>query len=815
MAADDQQARASSATTTTPDLAAEIRSVPITGERKPVTALFADVVGSTALAESMDPEDWVALMNRAFEAMSASIQRYGGTITQFSGDAVVAFFGAPVAHEDDPERAVRAALDMLAAVERLGEELRDATGIELRIRVGVNTGPVVVGDIGGDVRHEYTALGDAVNVAARMQAAARPGTALITDDTYRLVAPRVEVIDRGRVAVKGKAEPVHAYEVVRLATLPGPTRGIRGLHSPMVGRDGALRQLLGLLDAVLAGRGRMAVVLGEPGIGKTRLLTELRAEATARDAAWVETRGLSYGADLPHHLVVGLVRSLVEAPPGASPDELAAALEAGCRDLLGDSWSTPYGYVAHLLALPLEAALAERLEGLDPAALQAHYQEALGALLTAAAHRRPVVLACEDVHWADPSSVDLVGSLLPLAHQAPVLLVCTARPERDVPGWQLVSDAREVFGESLRELRLEPLSPEQSRELVAHLLEIESLPEALRAILLGKTEGNPFFLEEVIRMLIERTVIVRAGTTWVADGVPRDVTIPDTVHGLLLARIDRLPDRPRTILRIASVIGREFPVPLLEEVSAPDGAPLGHLGTLEAAGLVDLAGTSPELRYSFRHALVQEAAYGSLLRRQRRDLHLRVAEALLRLQPDRRDELSALLAHHYEQAGDVARAAEHLLVAGERALRRFANREALAFFERAASHLPADNDDREALRRRVLAGLGWLQAGRTFVPGEDMLRVLDRVLPDAERLGDPELLARAHLVNADTRNLMGEWYATSAPLRASLQAARELAESLGDDPLRALPLALIGHGKLLAAEFAEAAELLEQAIPIL
>ncbi len=554
----------------------KMRAAKLTGERKPVTALFADVVGSTALAERMDAEDWTAMMNEAFDHMSKAVFRYEGTIAQLQGDAMLAFFGAPIAHEDDPDRAVHAALEMIAATEEFSRQLRATHGLEFRIRAGINSGPVVVGNVGTDLRYEYTALGDAMNVAARMQAAAEPGTVLITASTHRFVADAFNVEDLGEISVKGKTEPVHAFRVLSPKAVPTRRRGLEraGLESPMVGRDSQLETLKSLYGVVQAGRSRVAFLVGEPGIGKSRLLAEFRhwlddaaGTGVAPDVrpTWLEGRCVSYGRNLPYHLLFDLVRFTLQIPLAASETEARATLDRQLAAHLGDDARDSAPYLAHLLALPLHPEEADRAL-LDPEVLQGRYIASIHRLLRALSSRGPVVLVCEDLHWADPASVALMSQLLPLAAQHPVLFIAALRAETDSAGWKLVGAARELFGDALTELRLEPLSETDSRELVANLLEIESLPAAVRESILARAEGIPFFVEEVIRMLIERGVIVRHAEHWVATAEVGSVDIPETLHGLLLARIDQLPEGAKRSLRVASVIGRQFPVRVLERV---------------------------------------------------------------------------------------------------------------------------------------------------------------------------------------------------------------------------------------------------------
>jgi class 3 adenylate cyclase len=537
-------------------------------ERRHITVLFADIAGSTAIAEHMDPEDWTAVVGQAFARMNATVERYGGTIARLMGDGLLAFFGAPVAHEDDPERAVRCGLDMVKAIGELGAAHRAKEGADLQVRVGINTGPVVVGIVGTDAAHEYTAMGDAVNVAARMQAHAPPGSVLVTEATHRFIAPLVESRDVGVLELKGKSDAVHAFEVTSLK--PGATsqRGLAGIRSPMIGRDDQLARLSALFSVARARQGRIVTVLGEPGIGKSRLLAEFRTAVTAMDpsAQWVEGRCLSYGQALPYHVVLDLVRSMFRVSASADEPETRTALGRGLRDLLGDGWAEPYSYLGHLLSIQLEPDMQARISTALQGETMKRYVSSVATAIRAQSARAPMVLVCEDLHWADPASVDTLLALAPLMSDLPVVCIATSRVERSAEGWRLITGARDLFGDALTEIRLDPLSSDDSRTLVANLLQIESLPVATRELILTKAEGNPFFVEEVIRMLVDRGMIVRQDDRWIATASVADVEIPDTLQGLLLARIDRLPPESRRTLRVASVIGRQFAVSLLERL---------------------------------------------------------------------------------------------------------------------------------------------------------------------------------------------------------------------------------------------------------
>jgi class 3 adenylate cyclase len=539
-----------------------------TSERRPLTILFADIVGSTSIAEKLDPEDWSVLVGEAFGRLNAVASRYDGTVARLMGDGVLVFFGAPIAHEDDPERAVRCALDMVREIDVVGEGARVRHDVQLRVRAGINTGPVVVGMVGTDVAREYTAMGDAVNIAARMQAAAPPGGVLVTAATHRFVAPLVDATDAGHLVLKGKAEPVHAYHVTGLRAGAVSARGLgTEVRSEMIGRDAQLARLRDAFAIVRARQGRVASILGEPGIGKSRLLSELKAHVASSDpsARWIEARCLSYGRTLPYHLVLDLVRSCIGVPASAGEPEVRAALERRTKALFGEAWADPYTYLGHLLSIQLDPEVRARISGLEFETVKRYVSSVIG-LVRALAITGPVVLACEDLHWADASSVDVLQGLLRLANELPLLIVATSRLDRESEGWRLVSAVRDIFGDALVELRLEPLSGDDTRTLVANLLKVESLPKGTRDHILEKSEGNPFFVEEVIRMLIDRGAIVQRGDRWVATEQVSDVEIPDTLQGLLLARIDRLPPESKRTLRVAAVIGRQFGVTMLERL---------------------------------------------------------------------------------------------------------------------------------------------------------------------------------------------------------------------------------------------------------
>ena len=473
-------------------------SAQIEGERKPVTIVFTDIVGSTSLAEKLDPEEWKEIVSGAHQRVSDAIYRYEGTIAQLLGDGVLAFFGAPITHEDDPLRAVRAALDIQHAADDYASQLRGYVD-NFQLRVGINTGTVVLGQVGSDLHVEYLAIGDAVNLAARLQSAARPGQVLISASTARLVKAAFELEALGEITVKGKAEPVQVFEVIERKAAPARGRGLEGLRSPLVGRDRELATLEAALTELAAGRGQIVSLLGEAGIGKTRLLEEgRRANAHLK---WLEGRALSYGQALSFWTIMQLVKNdlgLSEADPEA---RLKVALRRRVKTLFGEQADETLPYLSLVLGIGLEAEAAQRLRALDEATLKRQIHQSISEYFARVGQERPTVLVFEDLHWADPSTLQVLESLLALTDRAPLLLLLLARAERDQGWWAVKQRAETDYAHRYTEIPLKLLTAGEQNQLVDNLLEVAELPDATRRLMLERSEGNPFYLEEVIRSL--------------------------------------------------------------------------------------------------------------------------------------------------------------------------------------------------------------------------------------------------------------------------------------------------------------------------
>jgi class 3 adenylate cyclase len=536
------------------------------GERKQVTIMFADISGFTAMSEKADPEHVRRIMNACFDSLVPAIRDFGGTVDKFIGDEIMALFGAPVAHENDPERALRVALELL---KRLSEFNRQ-NNVDLGLHFGINTGTVIAGGIGSQAQQQYSVMGDAVNIASRLEDASDRGQIFVGPDTYRLTAPLFDFEELAPLRLKGKSEPVKVYLLKSVKVQPGRQRGLAGTESPMVGRDQELDALIRAADALQQGRGRLVTVIGEPGLGKSRLIQEWKAtlERLGRSGhfTWIYGHCVSYGQSLAYHLLIDMLYSIIGIPVGSSEEDVRNGLGKLTEELFGPESSEIYPYLAHLMSLTLHGVAEDKIKEQDPQALQAQYLESIRRLLGALSSRRPIVIVLDDVHWADPSSTDLFSKLQSLTQHAANLFCMVIRPDQDVPGWKLITTARSIAADDVVEINLHPLGDTDARRLASNLLEIDALPERLKTTILEKAEGNPFFVEEVIRMLIDRGAIVKQHGRLAVGEALDTIEIPDSLQGLLLARIDRLDEDVKRTLRVASVIGRQFSVRVLEQV---------------------------------------------------------------------------------------------------------------------------------------------------------------------------------------------------------------------------------------------------------
>ena len=657
-------------------------------ERKVVTPLFADLVGSTSIGERFDPEDARDIISGAVALVIEAIERFGGTIKDLAGDGVLALFGAPVSHEDDVERAVLAGLTLSDAVSKYAVEVARSWGYAgLGARVGIDTGLAVVGPVGAGGRVEYGAVGDVLNTAFRLQSAAQPGTVLVGETARREVADLFEWEPPVALSLKGKGEPVVASVALRPRNSRVREAASRRPDALFVGRSAELATMDRALSQLVDGAGSAIFVVGEPGIGKSRLVAEtgLRARSGRYRSPirWLEARCLSYADNVPYSLFLDLIAGWLGVVPSHGGKRRISRFDGDAHTSQVDPADAPD------LELLLTGGRGDAQQGEDAGMVRERAFAAVESTLIDLAASGPLVVSLEDLQWADPTSLALTERLVDAVVRAPVVIVATARLEPGHASTELIEAAVERLGPHAHRIALESFTDEERRALTASLPGAGAVPDAIQKAILDATEGNPFFLEELFRSLADTgMLVVDADGRWrfEARGGPH---IPRTVERVLLARIDRLPPDEKEVLVAASVLGREFSLELVTGLVTDDRVVRSALDSLDRIGLVRTERHGSDVRYRFRHSLIQEAAYRSLVKRERRELHARAAVAIESSHEATSETIAGTLGHHLQEAGQVERAVPHLMSAGDRARDMFANAEALAWYDRALEALCA------------------------------------------------------------------------------------------------------------------------------
>src|SRR5215813_9674153 len=671
---------------TPPHLAEQILAARSTleGERKQVTVLFADLKGATELIADLDPEAAQRLLDPALHRMMDAVHRYEGTVNQVLGDGIMALFGAPVAHEDHAVRACYAALAMQAAMRQYAAEVRRTQGLELQMRVGLNSGDVVVRAIGNDLHMDYSAVGQTTHLAARMEQLATPGTIRLTATTLRLVEGLVQVHALGQFPVKGLPEPVEVFELVGTSAIRGRLQAsaARGL-TRFVGRQLELLALQQALERAGAGHGQVVALVGEAGVGKSRLVYECVHSHHTQGWLVLESASVSYGKATPYFPLIDLLKRYGHVEEHDDARTIRAKVTGHILTLDEALQECLPALLALLDALPEDSPFLR----LDPPQRRQRTLDALTRVLLRESQVQPLLLVCEDLHWIDTEAQALLDSLVERLPTARLLLLVNYRPEYQ-HGW----GSKTYY----TQLRLDPLPPVSAEEFLQALLGDDPSLAPLKQLLIARTQGNPFFLEESVRTLVEIGVLVGARGAYRLAQPIESLQVPATVQAILAARIDRLPPEDKRLLQTAAVIGTEVPWPLLQAIADIAEAALYHsLGELQAAEFLYETSLFPERAYTFKHALTHEVAYGSLLHERRRVLHARIVEALEALVGDRWDDQVERLAQHALRGEVWEKALAYGRQAGDKAQTRSAYREAVAAFEQALmalQHLPETQD---------------------------------------------------------------------------------------------------------------------------
>src|SRR5499427_6592599 len=772
----------------------------IEGERKQVTVLFADLKGSMELLADRDPEEARKLLDPVLERMIEAVHHYEGTVNQVMGSGIMALFGAPLAHEDHADRACYAALRMQRRVNLYADEIQRTGGTPVQIRVGLNSGEVVVRAIGNDLHMDYTAVGQTTHLAARMEQMAKPGSALVTGDTLRLAEGYVEVKPLGAVPVKGLETPIPVYEL----TGSVPTRSrfqastARGL-TRFVGRDRELQQLAQALERAAAGHGQAVVVVGEAGLGKSRLVWEFSRSHRTHGWLVLESGSVSYGKATPYLPVIELLKAYCRIQerddPRAIRERVAGKLLTLDRSL--ESLLTP---LLALLDVPFDD---KAWEALDPPQRRRHTLEAVKRLLLRESQVQPLLLIVEDLHWIDSETQALLDGLMESLPTARILFLANYRPEYQ-HGW----GSKTYY----LQLRIDPLPPESAEELLTALLGEDPTLESLRRTLIARTEGNPFFLEESVRTLVEAQVLVGERGAYRIAKAPQAWKIPATAQAILAARIDRLPAEDKRLLQAASAIGKDVPFALLQTIADSSEDDLRRaLRRLQTAEFLYEASIFPDLEYTFKHALTHEVAYGSVLQDRRRRLHARIVPAIEALYPERLAEQIERLAHHAVRGALHEPAVTYLRQAGLKAAARSAPHDARTYFDQALTILGTLPETEPILQ------MGFeirVELRQTLNQLGDFARALERLLEAealAERLNDDRRRGRVCAFMASHQLLRGE----SDEAIACGTRALAIAGRLGDLRLRILATGYLEQAHFNRGEYERVVQLATDNLAVL
>ena len=795
------------------------------GERRQVTVMFGDLANYTALSEKLDPEEVHKIVQRCFELVSAEIHRFEGTINQYGGDGFMALFGAPIAHEDAPRRAVHAALAIQRALGSFGKDLETRSGLVVQMRIALNTGIVVVGRITDDLRMDYTAIGDTINLASRLQSAARPTSVVFSEATHRAIEGFFDTVDLGELQIRGHA-PVRAFEVTgaRSRRTRLEVTAEHGL-TPLVGRERELAALEDLFREVSEGRGQIVFIAGEAGIGKSRLLLEFRRrlEASTDPITWLEGRCVSFGQSTPMLPLIDQLHENFGVREGDGEPELIAKVERRMRAMGGLEAEIPY--VRYLFSAdPGDPAVA----AMDASARRKRLFDALRALMLRGATLRPLVLVFEDLHWSDTSTQEYLDFAMDSVAGVRAMIILTHRLGQTHP-----FPSRSFH----TTLNLHHLSGAQALEMATRVLGSSDFPEELKTALEQKAEGVPLYVEEMTKSLVDLGFLARENGHYRVTKALEDLSVPDTMQGIIMARLDRLGIDGKRMVQLASVIGRQFVVRLLERVAGLTGKLEGLLAELKALEIIYEHGLLAEPAYIFKHAVIQDVAYSSLLVQSRKDLHRGVGEAIEELYRDRPSEHLAELAHHFTRGEDWSKAMQYSTLAGDQAARVFANVEAKRHYFNAldAAGKLSPPPDWEALltlhskyaevllnlseyddaataylralelarrasdRRREMEAMVWLSSVYDFAHrGEPAIDYNEQAFAIARELGDREYQAICLANRVGIRTAGWGQIVETAP---DAEEALRLSKEIKNQPLLAKSLVFVGGALQWRGEF--------------
>jgi len=659
------------------------------GERKLVTVFFADVANYTTLSEKLDPEEVHQIMDGCFKILMDEIHRYEGTINQFTGDGVMALFGAPISHEDHAQRACFAALAVQKVISLYGEKIEKDCGIEFVMRIGLNSGSVIVGSIGDDLRMDYTAVGDTTNLASRMENLAKPGTVLISENTHKLVRDYFELKSFGKIDVKGKEEPQEAFELIKPGEIESriDASAAKGL-TRFVGRTHSLPALMGPLEKVQSGSGQVVGIVGEAGVGKSRLLLEMRNRLPQVEYTWLEGRCIHYGGSMAYLPILDILRFYFDIKEGDREFVIKKKMEEKILQL-DERIKRSLSSFQELLSVKVDDEFYLQLE---PVVKKIRAFEAIRDLLIRESEKKPLVVVIEDLHWMDKTSGEFIQNLIDSLPNARIMLILLYRPEY-THQWGSKSYYTKIG--------LDQLGTASSTELVQAILEDGKAVPELRDLVLSKAGGNPLFVEEITHSLLENGFIQRKDQEYILTRKASEIEVPDTIQGIISARLDRVEESLKRIMQVASVIGREFAFRILQSITGMKEDLKSCLLNLQGLEFIYEKQLFPELEYIFKHALTQEVAYSSLLIKRRKEIHEKIGDVIEKLYSERLEEYYEVLAYHYERSDNKEKAVKYLDLANQKACDASAMEDAKGYFNKAMEILDTMPDTTENQERRI------------------------------------------------------------------------------------------------------------------
>jgi class 3 adenylate cyclase/tetratricopeptide (TPR) repeat protein len=659
----------------------------IEGERRLVTIMFCDMKGFTPLTERLGPEQTFTLMDKVFELLIHKVTEYGGTVNEIRGDGILAVFGALDALEDAPQRAIRSAIEIHKRMAEFSEGLGDPRIGPIQLRIGINTGPVVIGTVGNDLRVQFTVVGDTINMASRMESLAVPGTTCVTEDTYRLAKEFFSFHPLGKKAIKGKQDPMPVFQVLHpKGYLHRPRLGSeRIIYASLVDRDEQLNLLELQVMKLINGQGSVVNIIGEAGVGKSRLLAELKNREAMKRVTLLEGWAMSIGRNLSFHPITEILRQWA----GIKADDLESAaftkLQTALRRLFPEDLGEVLPFVATLMGIKMPVTLADRVRGIEGDALERLILRSMRDLLIKASEITPLVIVMEDLHWADKSSIDLLDSLVRLVATQSIMFVNVFRPGYQETGDRILQFLKNTHQTYSVHIEVAPLNEKDTASLITNIAKLRDIHRPLITKIVERTGGNPFFVEEVMRSFIDEHALVMQNGAFHATEKVTSLPIPSTVNDVLTARMDRLDEQSRDLLKVASVLGRTFLRPILLQVAPPTVDIDAKLTYLQEMQFIQRRSRWGETEYLFNHALVQETIYESILHAKRKELHLKVARAIESFFEEKLHEFYGMLAYHYSMAESPEKTEEYLIKAGEGALKSSASNEALHYYQEALS----------------------------------------------------------------------------------------------------------------------------------